>query len=270
MQATLKKISILIPTYRPGDYLVDCLQSIEKQTLDKSLFKVYIGLNGDREPYYTFVLDALNSFSFDYELLHIISPGVSNARNILIEQSQEEYIVFVDDDDLVSPNYLEELLKVSSRDGMGIANVYNFEEAPDEKKTNYIGKAFKRIIDGESSKLKTRKYFSSPWSKMIHRDMIGCHRFDPKVAKGEDSLFMAILSPNVKCVNKTPDDACYFVRERVGSVTRRKAAIRYEIKTLNYLILQYLRLLFSPPYDRPFIMTRLAATFFKYLKLIKR
>lgn len=266
----MKVISILIPTYRPGDYFIDCLNSIESQTLDKSLFKIYIGLNGERDPYFQFIEYIVNSFSFDYELLYIEPAGVSNARNVLIEKSTEDFIVFVDDDDVISPSYLEELLKVSSRNTMGIANVYNFQNATKEKKPNYIGRAFQTILDGETSKIKTRKYFSSPWAKMLHRKMIGSHRFDVKVAKGEDSLFMTLLSPNVESVNKTSDNACYFVHERLGSVTRRKSPLRAEIKTLNYLMLQYLRLLFCPQYDLPFITTRLAATAFKYLKLIKR
>ncbi|MFB9145474.1 glycosyltransferase family 2 protein [Halomonas alkalicola] len=267
MEKNLRKVSVLVPTFRPGNYLVDCLQSIENQTLDRKLFKVYIGLNGDFEPYYKFVENALVCAGFEYELFYIEKSGVSNARNFLIEQSQEEYIVFVDDDDLLSPNYLEELLRVSSSDAMGIANVYNFEETIGEKKTNYIGMAFQAIVDGESSKFKARKYFSSPWAKMLHRGMIAHHLFDPRVAKGEDSLFMAMLSPHVKCVRKTSDDACYFVRERIGSVTRRKTPLRSEIKTLSYLMLKYFRLLSCSCYDKSFIITRLIATALKFFKM---
>lgn len=266
----MKHIAILLPTYMPGDYIIDCLESIENQTLDNGLFKVYIGLNGVREPYYQFIQDVLNNFGFDYELIYIEPAGVSNARNVLIESSTEDFIVFIDDDDVVSPNYLEELLKVSSRNAMGIANIYSFQNTTEEKKPNYIGRTFQTIVDGEISKFKTRKYFSSPWAKMLHREMIGSHGFDLKVTKGEDSLFMALLSPNVKSIKKTSDTACYFVHERLGSVTRRKNPLDVEIRTLNYLMLQYLRLLFSLRYDPLFIATRLAATTFKYFKLIKR
>jgi glycosyltransferase involved in cell wall biosynthesis len=266
----MKKISVLIPTFFPGNYLIDCLKSIDCQTLDKGCYKVYIALNGERDPYYSFIEVELKSFSFDFELIYIEQAGVSNARNQLIEKSTEDFIVFIDDDDVISSNYLEELLKVSSKEVMGVANIYNFENAVDEKKTNYIGRTFYKINDGETSKLKTRKYYSSPCAKMLHREMIGATRFDPKVAKGEDSLFMALLSTKVKSVKKTADDACYFVHERVGSVTRRKTPLGAELKTLNYLMIKYIRLLFSPGYDFLFITTRIAATAFKYLKLLKQ
>ncbi|OOE48177.1 hypothetical protein BZG11_15170, partial [Salinivibrio kushneri] len=213
--------------------------------------------------------DILNNFGFDRELIYIEPAGVSNARNVLIESSTEDFIVFIDDDDVVSPSYLDELLKVSSRNAMGIANVYNFQNTVDERKINYIGKTFQTIVNGESSKFKTRKYFSSPCAKMLHREMIGSHSFDLKVTKGEDSLFMALISPNVKSVKKTSDDACYFVHERRGSVTRRKKSLHDEVRILNYLMLQYLRLLFSLRYDPLFVATRLVATTFKYFKLTK-
>ena len=97
--------------------------------------------------------------------------------------------------------------------------------------------------------------------------MIGNVRFDPNVAKGEDSLFMALISPNIEAVNKTTSQACYYVYERIGSATRKQIKKRSEIKTLSYLFTQYLKLFFDSKYEKLFIMTRLLATALKFLKL---
>ena len=43
-------LTVIIPTYIPKDYLWDCLDSIEKQSLDKDKFQVIIVLNGEKEP----------------------------------------------------------------------------------------------------------------------------------------------------------------------------------------------------------------------------
>ena len=263
----MRKVSVLIPTYRPKDYLLKCLESLDKQVLDKSHFRVYIGLNGEQFPFENFVLDVLSEFSFDYEYFYICEAGVSNARNFLINRSGEDYIVFIDDDDLVSPTYLKELLEVSTQEILGISNIYNFESDLSLLKNNYIGLSFNEIKQFEKSKYKARKYFSSPCAKMIHRDMIGGYRFDPKVAKGEDSLFMALISPNIKALNKTSINACYYVYERPGSTTRTKNKKMVEIETLNYLFLQYLKLFFNPKYKTVFIMTRMLATVKKYIQL---
>ena len=266
----MNKIAVLIPSYRPGDYLINCFNALDSQTLDKSRYRIYIGLNGDHLPYESLILDYLSKMSFDYEYVYIESPGVSNARNVLIDISKEEFIVFIDDDDLVSPNYLEELLAVSSVDTIGITNICNFETDLNHLKQNYIGKSFYNITNTEESKLKSRKHFSSPCAKMIDRNMIGNHRFDPNVAKGEDSLFMALISKNVKAVKKTSPEACYYVYERVDSATRKKTRLYVEVKTLSYLMTQYFKLLLKPGYDTSFILTRILATGVKFFKLGNR
>src|SRR5690554_823881 len=204
-------ISVIIPTFKPGSYFLDCFLSIENQTLSKDIYKVYIGLNGPKDEYYGFLSDSLAGFNFNYEIYYLDRPGVSNARNFLIDNSVEEFVVFVDDDDVISENYLEELLQASSHDIVGITNSYNFFESLENLKENFVGKCFKNLDGTTSSKFKSRKYFSSPWAKMIHRKIIGKVRFDTKLAIGEDSLFMAQLSHRVKAVKKTSDTTSYYV-----------------------------------------------------------
>lgn len=265
----MKKIAVLIPSFCPEHYLLKCFESIESQTLDKALFKVYLALNGPREPFEKFVKDALSKYSFENEFFYLETAGVSNARNHLIDASEEEYIVFIDDDDLVSSSYLEELLNATNSSVMGISNIQNFESTLDKLKPNYIGKTFHSIKDMEESKLKFRKYLSSPCAKMLHRDMVNSVRFDTHIAKGEDSLFIATASPNISAVNKTSEKACYFVYERSGSATRKSNKRPHEIKVLNYLMFQYIKLFINRKYDKLFILTRLLATTIKYLKLFK-
>ena len=256
----MSTIAVLIPTYKPGWYLQRCLQSIEEQTLPKDNFKVYIALNGPKDNFEEVIHSALDSTNFDYEFFYLELASVSNTRNYLIENSAEEYIVFVDDDDVISKNYLEELLKVSDATNIGIANVYNFSESLDDLKGSYIGKSFEKLEKTTSSKYKSRKYFSSPCAKMIHRTIIGNVRFDTELAIGEDSLFMAKISHKVQNVKKTAASACYYVYEREGSATRQKIDKKKELKRIVYLLKEYSKMLLSFRYNTLFIMTRVAAT----------
>lgn len=263
----MSKLAILIPSYKPKEYFKKCLLSLEKQSLNKNIFSVYIALNGPKDFYESYILTILESMSFKHSYIYIDEAGVSNARNKLIEASTEEYIVFIDDDDCISENYLENLLKVSRKRIMGISNIYNFEKDIKEMKENYISKSFDNLNNIETSAYKTRKYFSSPVAKMIHRSMIQDIRFDVKVSKGEDSLFMAMISKNVLGIRKTSGDTCYYVYERIGSATRKKTKISSEIKTIFYLTGQYLKLLFNKDYKKFFILTRIVATLLKLLKI---
>ena len=45
------KISVIIPTYKPQDYLWECLKSLVAQTFPKEDFEVILVLNGCCEPW---------------------------------------------------------------------------------------------------------------------------------------------------------------------------------------------------------------------------
>lgn len=262
----MSSIAILIPSYKPSTYIDSCFNSINEQSLSKDKYKVYIALNGPEDNFKEVVFKALKRVSFEYDFFYLEEAGVSKARNYLIEHSSEPFITFIDDDDCISPNYLESLLSVSSEHVMGISNIYNFEKDIDERKANYIGESFLKLNEVEISKFKSRKYFSSPCAKLIHRSAIATTRFNTKLAIGEDALFMAQLSNNIKFVKKTSNTAIYFVFERAGSASRKKVNRASEFKRICYLLFKYTQLFFNPKYNSLFILTRIAAT----LKFLRR
>lgn len=253
-------ISIILPTYKPGDYLLDCLQSIELQTLNNDFFCVYIGLNGPKDKCEELVISILNKFNFNYKYFYFPTAGVSFARNKLIDESTEEYLVFIDDDDIISVNYLENLLKVTNEKTMGITNVINFKVRVEQQFDNYIGQSFDNLASQGTSPLIYRKYFSSPCAKMLHRDMIGNTRFDTNLARGEDGLFMATISKNIDYIAKCSSDTVYYVNCRQNSASRKKVDRRNESKKLIYLVKKYMSMLFFKGYSSAFIATRVLAT----------
>ncbi len=257
----LKNVAVLIPTYKPKEYLEKCLLSLERQTLSKERFCVYICLNGEQNPYETYILSLLNNINFKYKYMYCKRTGVSRARNYLIDSSCEEYVVFIDDDDVVSENYLENLLQVTGEKNMGITNIKTFDKDLRNTKDHRLSNFFQGLKDTEASVLKIRKYCSSPWAKMLHRKMIGDIRFDESVVKGEDSLFMAMISKNISSMGKTSNDTCYFIYERLGSATRSKIELKKEFKTSLYLMKKYGKLLFSKRYSKVFVLTRIIAVF---------
>lgn len=265
----MSTIAVLIPSYKPAEYIEKCLESLEFQTLAKQNFIVYIALNGPKDHYQDYLLEILSKFSFQYKYYYLAESGVSKARNFLIENSVEPYITFIDDDDRVSERYLESLLAVVRENIMAISNIYNFEQIIEECKPNYIGQSFLELSDMEQSKFKSRKYFSSPCAKLLHRTMISSLRFDPKLSIGEDSLFMAQISKNIDAVKKADINACYYVYERSGSATRKKIDKKYEIKRVIYLVYQYGKMLFSFKYEKAFILSRIVATILHLKKIFR-
>lgn len=263
-----KKISVLIPTYKPGWYFERCLKSIEEQTLDKKYFKVYIALNGPKKDYEDLIIGLLKQYSFEYAYFYIARAGVSNARNLMIESSVEDYITFVDDDDVLSCNYLEQLLLKVTPFEISVSNMCLFSQIPEDSHPNYIGKSFTTLNQRETSLFKTRKFFSSPCAKLVHRGLIADHRFNTKLKIGEDSLFMAEISKRVRAVNKTDLSACYYVYVREGSASRSKVIPRDEFKRLSYLVFLYSMMLLKG-YNIPFILSRIVASMKHFKRVFK-
>ena len=123
----MKKISVIIPSYRPGKYIEDCITSLSKQqNISKSEYEVIIVLNGSTEDHFNYITNLIEKKN-QFKLITVDSAGVSNARNIGIENSTGEYITFIDDDDIVSDDYLFGLLSVSDKESISVARVHSFQ-----------------------------------------------------------------------------------------------------------------------------------------------
>jgi glycosyltransferase involved in cell wall biosynthesis len=262
----MRHIAVLIPSYKPKEYLKDCLSSLDKQSLSKEYYRVYIALNGPKSTYEEYVLSILKSMTFEYKYMYIEQANVSNARNRLIEESTEEFIAFIDDDDIVSEDYLESLWAVATREDISISNIYYFRKDIRFCEPYYIGSDYDSLSGKESSKLKTRKYFSSVWATLIHREIIGETRFDKRLKNGEDSLFMATISRNISGICKTTKNTKYYVRKREGSAQTKNRSLSEKVNTFLYLQKSYSKLLLDGRYERMFILSRIAASVKKFFK----
>ncbi len=223
------KISVIIPSYKPQNYLWECLSSLLSQTLPKEEFEVVLVLNGCAEPWKGEIEKyiATNMQGFNVNFIHTEEGGVSNARNLGLEAARGEYITFIDDDDYVSRSYLKELLTVASKSTISLCYPLSFEDGVSIYKPFYITKDYLFThINKQCHWYKARRYFNGPVYKLIHRDIIGDRRFDTRFTHGEDSLFMFCISDRFRWVSFTSRDAIYYRRNRVGSAmtTRRSLA----------------------------------------------
>ena len=103
----MPQISIIVPIYKVDQYLQRCVDSILAQT-----FTNYeLILIDDGSPDDSWQICDEDAVEDDRIIaIHHKNGGVSSARNVGLDISHGEYIVFVDPDDYVLPNYLKELL----------------------------------------------------------------------------------------------------------------------------------------------------------------
>ena len=215
------KISVIIPTYKPKDYLWECLDSLVAQTFAKEDFEVLLVLNGCDEPYKSQIDKYIEAHKTDMNLkfLHTLQGGVSNARNMALEQAEGQFICFIDDDDYVSETYLERLYDKADEDTIVISDTYYFEEGKaDIQIPNRMTELFEIMSpDGKAEYIKGRRFLFNGCMKLIPSKMIAGRKFDTSFSIGEDCLFMFMISDKLNYVDFTSADAIYYRRVRPDS-----------------------------------------------------
>ena len=266
------KISVIVPTYKPDYYIWECLESLMKQSLDKKKYEVLIILNGEKENYYSNIKNWIGENKVEnFKILYTKLNGVSNARNLGLEMSKGEYIVFIDDDDYIDRDYLKELLKKNEeigKQGIAIANYIDFDEITKEK--IFISKYLNSEID--SNICTKRKVFSMVWAKSIPREIIDEIRFNFNFINGEDSLFMIEISKNINKIGIVDKETFYFRRIRKNSAHYKKKNIKYIFNNFFELLKYYFNFFRKEEYNKKFLLMRIIAlikgTFYQ-LKTLK-
>lgn len=166
-------ISIIVPIYNVSPYLRLCLESIEKQTYPH--FEVLLINDGSRDNSKDICLEfAERDNRFKY--IEQQNAGLSAARNTGILNSKGEFLTFIDGDDLIESNYLEELYHTSLKNDSEIV-VGSFKEFNEEDNNYYI-----HVFDYREEHYKHRELieniaqierrgieFETSWGTLFHR-----------------------------------------------------------------------------------------------------
>jgi glycosyltransferase involved in cell wall biosynthesis len=105
-------ISVIICSHNPRpDYLARVLDALKAQTLPKEQWELLLVDNASREP-----LAAAWNLSWHPNARHLREEktGLTHARLCGIAAAQGDLLVFVDDDNLLYPNYLETVLIIAA------------------------------------------------------------------------------------------------------------------------------------------------------------
>lgn len=239
------------------------------QTLSKELYEVIIVLNGCAEPYLTQINNALGGYpEMNASVVQTDYGNVSNARNIGLERARGRYVTFVDDDDWMSLNYLENLLDNAVSDGITQANLCATDERTGEERPYYVAEAYKRLSNAKTlNVLNARSFLSAVWCKLIPREVIGSVKFDTACIRSQDAVFMFALSKRIKVIKLAPSDTFYFVRMRSGSASRKRRSPAWRLHMVWVLCVRYTRIWLSDVGRYNFILylTRILATIREHL-----
>ena len=188
-------ITIITPLFNAEKYIKRCIESILNQTYVNIEFIIVNDGSTDR------TLEICESYAcYDnrIKLLNQKNQGVSVARNIALEQSHGEYIIFVDSDDWVEETFCEKMYNKAIREkaDVVICEYNNYYEKTNEncfiKLKKYNNRTFNELISDDST-----LYGGFIWNKMIRKKIIK-KKFNEKIHYYENLLFLLENCKNVK------------------------------------------------------------------------
>lgn len=105
-------VSIIVPIYKVEKYLIECIESIRKQTYkDLEIILVEDG-SPDNCPQ---ICDKYKKKDNRIIVIHQKNGGLSSARNSGIKRASGEYIMFVDSDDVIHSCMIEKMLYIMNK-----------------------------------------------------------------------------------------------------------------------------------------------------------
>ena len=101
------KVSVIVPVYNASQYIGNTLNSIINQDFDS--YEIIVIDDGSTDDSLAIINRTLENIEIPHRIIHQENAGVSVARNVGIEASKGDYLVFIDADDHVTPNHLSTL-----------------------------------------------------------------------------------------------------------------------------------------------------------------
>ena len=125
-------ISVIIPCYNSAKYIVETLDSVKNQTFND--FEIIIVNDGSTDN----SEEIINKYIHENKSINIVlvvqdNKGLSGARNTGAKHAKGEYIVFIDSDDKIHPNYLKKSIFLLENDTK-LQIIYSEAEFFDAKK----------------------------------------------------------------------------------------------------------------------------------------
>ena len=192
------KLSIILPVYNTEKYLAKCFDSILYNDFkDYELICINDGTKDNSE---SIILEYINKFDGKMKYIKKENGGLSDTRNLGIQEAKGEYISFIDSDDYIEKNmYLELFKKLEEYPYDLIVCDLKYVYEDKEKSKNVSCGINHDIQNKDNIKEIYKSYYPAVWNKIYKKELIE----DISFTKGvwyEDMEFMLKLLPNISSI----------------------------------------------------------------------
>lgn len=227
-------ISIITPYYNSRNYIEKLIQSLEKQT-DKDFEWIIINDFSKNEEK-NFLKEKLSELRINYIYLeNIQNEGVGRSRNKGIENANGDYIVFVDSDDYISVDFIENIKEILVKEE---PEVLFFDYYRVKKKKLIYCNILKKIDDRAVSKKEALIYMKgNVCGKVIKKEIVISNKLRFSTLKRfEDWLFMVELLTKVnKIIYLKKGLYYYYINSTSVTQINKESALLYSIQAFKIL-----------------------------------
>ena len=184
-------ISVVIPVYNAEKYIKKNIEALMQQSYKN--YEVWLIDDGSTDNSLILCQSLCEKYS-NINVVHSINNGASFARNIGIKKARGEYLVFIDSDDYVEKDYLEQLYSGINKSDAGMAVCAYFREGISGKNKIFsYGKD--DIWNYEQSicrMFENNNFGGYPWNKIFRMQIVkrlGLE-FNVNLKKSEDMLWV--------------------------------------------------------------------------------
>ncbi len=213
-------ISIIVPIFNAASTLSKCVDSILAQSIDS--FELILINDGSKDNSLKLCADYASTDS-RIKVYDKKNGGPSAARNMGIDKASGNLIVFVDSDDFVEPNFLENLLYDATDSDLVIAGINKIKKDHSVTSFNFPN----QLLDVSEKKIYLENYPLSdcgyPFSKLFKKDILDKYniRFIEDIHMFEDVIFLFLYIKYCSKI-KLNDKALYnYVIAEGGSLSTK-------------------------------------------------
>lgn len=116
-----EKVSIIVPIYNSSKTLDRCIKSLLAQSYDN--IEIILVNDGSKDSSFS-ICESYKKSNSNIILKHKENGGVSSARNLGIQTASGSYIIFVDSDDYVEPNFVVNFINGGGNSDLVIQGFY--------------------------------------------------------------------------------------------------------------------------------------------------
>jgi poly(ribitol-phosphate) beta-N-acetylglucosaminyltransferase len=202
-------VSVIIGAYEAMPYLVECLASVEAQTIDHGRIEVIAVDDGSTDGTGEYLEEFAKRAAMPVTVIRQDnSGGPSGPRNVGLGKAAGRYVFFLDADDRLGPEALERMVAMADRNGTDV--VLGRVEGINRRPPRSMWGATLDRTDVFSSNIK----FTLSAQKLFRRELLEQHgmRFDESLWTGEDALFTMEAYLRTKGgVSVIADHTCYYL-----------------------------------------------------------